>query len=142
MDLAEALKQIRPEVDRLKCGDQIKLVRREDEIRDVPLQNDAAAIQNGVLVDLFRLFDADGRIVDAFDLAVWALFEHRPDVRAFTAAAVQDACVLCDLGKLQSPIRERAMADVHHREHQLPAKALGLAGIFKKRHAFFSFWLT
>ena len=27
------------------------------------------------------------------------------------AAAVQDACVLCDLGKLQSPVRERVVAD-------------------------------
>ena len=141
MDFPETLQKVRPEVNCLKCGDQIKLVRREDEIGNVPLQNDAAAIQNGVLVDLFRLFDADGRIVDAFDLAVWALFEHRPDVRASTAAAVQHARILRNLRKLQAPVRERAVADVHHCEHQLPAKALGLAGIFKKRHIF-SFFLT
>ena len=56
VDYPETLQKVRPEVNCLKCGDQIKPVRREDEVRDVPLQNDAAAIQNGVLVDLFFAF--------------------------------------------------------------------------------------
>ena len=54
IDLPEAPGQIRPEIDRLKGGDQIKPPGGKDHIRNAALQHHAAPCQNGLPVDLAR----------------------------------------------------------------------------------------
>ena len=73
-DLPKALGQIGPEIDGLKGRDRIKPVICEDHIRHTALQNGTATLRDGGVVDLFRLFHADGRIIDALHDALRTFF--------------------------------------------------------------------
>ena len=131
-DLPKALRQIRPEVDRFKGRDRIKPVICEDHIRHTALQDGTAPLRDGGLVDLFRLLHADGRIVDALHDTLRAFFQQPFHVRTTTAAAVQHLGIRRSIQKLKPPARHRAVTQIHHGDHELPAEAHRFAGVFKE----------
>ena len=98
------------------------------------MQNGAAALRNGGLIGLFGFLHADGRIVNALDDALGAFFQQSLDVRPAAATAVQHLGIRRSIQKLKPPSGHRTMSDVHHGDHEFPAKAHGLAGVFKERH--------
>ena len=63
-----------------------------------------------------------------------AFFQQPFHVRPAAAAAVQHPGVRRGIQKLKSPPCHGAVPDIHHSDHELPAKAFGLAGVFKERH--------
>ena len=94
----------------------------------------AAAVVDGLLVQLPRLRNADGGVIDALHDALRAFFQQFFDVRTTAAAAVQNLSVCGKRQKPHSPPCQRPMAQIHHSNHDLPAEAHRLAGILKKRH--------
>ena len=138
-DLAEAFWQVRPEIDRLKRRDGVEPVRGKDQLVHAPLPYSAAAVRDGAAVDAPRRRDAHVRNIDALDDALRAFFQQRPDVCPAAAAAVEDLCVRRKRQEPQAPARQRAVADVHHADHELAAQPGRAAGIFQKRHGYASF---
>lgn len=138
-DLAEAFWQVRPEIDRLKRRDGVEPVRGKDQLVHAPLPYSAAAVRDGAAVDAPRRRDAHVRNIDALDDALRAFFQQRPDVCPAAAAAVEDLCVRRKRQEPQAPARQRAVADVHHADHELAAQPGRAAGIFQKRHRYASF---
>lgn len=138
-DLAEAFWQVRPEIDRLKRRDGVEPVRGKDQLVHAPLPYGAAAVRDGAAVDAPRRRDAHVRNINALDDALRAFFQQRPDVRPAAAAAVEDLCVRRKQQEPQAPARQRAVADVHHADHELAAQPGRAAGIFQKRHGYASF---
>ena len=132
VNLPETPGQVRPEIDGLKGCNGVKPVVRKHHIRHTALQNGAATLRDGGLVDLFRLLHADGRIVDALDDPLRAFFQQPPDIRTAAAAAVQPLGVRRSIQKLKPPPGHGAVPDIHHGDHNFPAKAHGLAGVFKE----------
>ena len=65
--LTEAPGQIGPEIDRLKGCNHVEPIIGKKHVGNAALQDRAAALPDGLPVDLLRLFHADGRIVDALD---------------------------------------------------------------------------
>ena len=131
-DLAEAFWQVRPEVDRLKRRDGVEPVRGKDQLVHAPLPYSAAAVRDGAAVDAPRRRDAHVRNINALDDALRAFFQERPDVCPAAAAAVEDLCVRRKQQEPQAPARQRAVADVHHADHELAAQPGRAAGIFQK----------
>ncbi len=138
-DLAEAFWQVRPEIDRLKRRDGVEPVRGKDQLVHAPLPYGAAAVRDGAAIDAPRRRDAHVRNINALDDALRAFFQQRPDVRPAAAAAVEDLCVRRKQQEPQAPARQRAVADVHHADHELAAQPGRAAGIFQKRHGYASF---
>ena len=132
MNLPEASGQVRPEIDGFKGRHRIEPVVRKHHIRHAALQDDTAALRDGGLVDLFRLLHADWRIVDALDDALRTFFQQPFHVRTAAAAAVQYLGVRRGIQKPKPPPGHGAVPDIHHGDHNFPAKAHGLAGIFKE----------
>ena len=62
---------------------------------------------------------------------LWAAI---PRASATAAAAVQHGGILRDRQKPKAPVRQGTMAQIHHGDHQLPAKSCGPACILKKGH--------
>ncbi len=85
----------------------------EDDIRYAALQNDTAAIRDGGLVDLFRFLHADGRIVDALDLALRTLFRS---LLMFAPPPQPQSSTLASgaISKLKPPSAAGAVPDIHH----------------------------
>ena len=131
-DLAEAFWQVRPEIDRLKRRDGVEPVRGKDQLVHAPLPYSAAAVRDGAAVDAPRRRDAHVRNINALDDALRAFFQERPDVCPAAAAAVEDLCVRRKQQEPQAPARQRAVADVHHADHELAAQPSRAAGIFQK----------
>ena len=131
-DLAEAFWQVRPEVDRLKRRDGVEPVRGKDQLVHAPLPYSAAAVRDGAAVDAPRRRDAHVRNINALDDALRAFFQQRADVCPAAAAAVEDLCVRRKQQEPQAPARQRAVADVHHADHELAAQPSRAAGIFQK----------
>ena len=131
-DLAEAFWQVRPEIDRLKRRDGVEPVRGKDQLVHAPLPYSAAAVRDGAAVDAPRRRDAHVRNINALDDALRAFFQQRADVRPAAAAAVEDLCVRRKQQEPQAPARQRAVADVHHADHELAAQPSRAAGIFQK----------
>ena len=131
-DLPKALRQIRPEVDRFKGRDRIKPVICEDHIRHTALQDGAASLRDGGLVDLFGFLHTDGGIVNALDNTLRAFFQQSFHVRPAAAAAVQHLGVQRKLQKVKSPPCHRTVTQVHHGDHDFPAKPHRLSGVLKK----------
>lgn len=131
-DLAEAFWQVRPEIDCLKRRDGVEPVRGKDQLVHAPLPYSAAAVRDGAAVDAPRRRDAHVRNINAFDDALRAFFQERPDVRPAAAAAVEDLCVRRKQQEPQAPARQRTVADVHHADHELAAQPGRAAGIFQK----------
>ena len=138
-DLAEAFWQVRPEIDRLKRRDGVEPVRGKDQLVHAPLPYGAAAVRDGAAVDAPRRRDAHVRNINALDDALRAFFQERADVCPAAAAAVEDLCVRRKQQEPQAPARQRAVADVHHADHELAAQPGRAAGIFQKRHRYASF---
>ncbi len=131
-DLAEAFWQVWPEIDRLKRRDGVEPVRGKDQLVHAPLPYSAAAVRDGAAVDAPRRRDAHVRNINALDDALRAFFQERPDVCPAAAAAVEDLCVRRKQQEPQAPARQRAVADVHHADHELAAQPGRAAGIFQK----------
>ena len=131
-DLAEAFWQVRPEIDRLKRRDGVEPVRGKDQLVHAPLPYGAAAVRDGAAVDAPRRRDAHVRNINALDDALRAFFQQRADVCPAAAAAVEDLCVRRKQQEPQAPARQRAVADVHHADHELAAQPGRAAGIFQK----------
>ena len=83
-------------------------------------------------VDPARLFHADGGVVKPADSSVRAHFQQLFYVRPAAAAAVKHGGILAGAHELKPPVRQRAVADVHHQDHCFPAKPCRLARVFKK----------
>ena len=132
INLPKTLRQIRPEVDCLKSGDRIEPVICEDHIRHTALQHVAASFCNGSFIDLFGFLHADGRIVDALHDPLRVFFQQPFHVRTTTAAAVQHLGIRRSIQKLKPPARHRAVTQIHHGDHELPAEAHRFAGVFKE----------
>lgn len=96
------------------------------------MQNGAATLRDGGFVDLFGFLHADGGIVNALDNTLRAFFQKSLDVRPAAAAAVQHLGVRRSIQKLKPPPGHGAVTEIHHGDHELPAEALGLAGVFKE----------
>ena len=75
VNLPEAPGQIRPEIDGFKGRHRVEPVVRKHHIRHAALQNGAAPLRDGGLVDLFRLLHADGRIVGCILMQYLMLYE-------------------------------------------------------------------
>ena len=131
-DLAEAFWQVRPEIDRLKRRDGVEPVRGKDQLVHAPLPYGAAAVRDGAAVDAPRRRDAHVRNINALDDALRAFFQERADVCPAAAAAVEDLCVRRKQQEPHAPARQRAVADVHHADHELAAQPDRAAGIFQK----------
>lgn len=58
-NLAEALRQVRPEIDRFKSRNSVEPITREDHIRHAALQDRTASLRDGGLIELFCSFHAD-----------------------------------------------------------------------------------
>src|SRR5699024_182352 len=132
VNLPEALRQIGPEIDGFKGRYRIEPVACKDHIRHAALQNGAAALRYGGLVDLFGFLHADERIVDALHDTLRAFFQKSLDVRSSAAAAVQHLGVQSKLQKAKSPPCHRTVPQVHHGDHDFPAKPHRLSGVLKK----------
>ena len=92
-NLAEALRQLRPEAARLERRDRVEPRGREDHFCHASLPHDAALVRDRIPVEPPRLFHADSGIVNALDDALRILFQEPADVRASAAAAVPNFCV-------------------------------------------------
>ena len=134
IDLSEILRKLRPEIDRFKCGCHIKLLRFKRQLCHACLLHIAPSFRNGTRIDLSRFFYADSRVVNALYLSLGTQFQQLFDVRPTAAAAVQHHGIRGRLQKVQPPFCHCAVSKVHHGNHDLPAKACRLAGVFKKGH--------
>ena len=126
--------QVRPEVHRFKGGDHVEPVLGENDLLYAPLPYHAAAVVDGLLVQLPCLRNADGGVIDSLHDALRAFFQQLLDVRTAAAAAVQNLSVCGKRQESHSPPRQRPMTQIHHGNHDLPAEANRLAGILKKGH--------
>ena len=132
IDLPEASGQIRPEIDGFKGRDRIKPILRKNDMLHAALPHHTAPLLNCGSVEASSLLHADGRIIDALDDAPRAFFQKSLDVRPSAAAAVQHLGVRRGIQKLKPPPGHGTVPDIHHSDHELPAKAYGLAGVFKE----------
>ena len=132
VNLPEALRQIGPEIDGFKGRHRIEPVISKHHIRHAALQNGAAALRYGGLVDLFGFLHTDGGIVNALDNTLRAFFQKSLDVRPSAAAAVQHLGVQSKLQKAKPPPCHRAVTQIHHGDHDFPAKPHRLSGVLKK----------
>ena len=67
-----------------------------------------------------------------FDDTLRAFFQQSLDVRPTAAAAVQHLGVRRNIQKLKSPLRHRAVPQIHHGDHDFPAKAPRACGCFQR----------
>ena len=96
------------------------------------MQDGAASLCDGGLVDLLGFLHTDGGIVNALDNTLRAFFQKSLDVRPSAAAAVQHLGVRRSIQKLKPPPGHGAVPDVHHGDHDFPAKPHRLSGVLKK----------
>ena len=79
------------------------------------LQNGAAALRYGSLIDLFGFLHADGRIVDALDNTLRVFFQQPSDIRTAAAAAVQPLGVRRSIQKLKGETIKKKRSKLIHR---------------------------
>lgn len=73
IDLPEALRQIRPEIDRFKGCDRIEPAVRKDDLLHTALPRHTAVIADRFSIELLGFLHADGRVIQTFDNALRAL---------------------------------------------------------------------
>ena len=131
VNLPEALRQIGPEIDGFKGRYRIEPVACKDHIRHAALQNGAAAHRYGGLVDLldFSTLTGNSQCPSRYPPGIFfrSLLMFAPPA----AAAVQHLGVRSKLQKLKSPPCHRTVPQVHHGDHDFPAKPHRLSGVLK-----------
>ena len=93
-----------------------------------------------VLAEIRRVLKDDGVLIaptfthagNSFSGKVRAFFQKSLDVRPAAAAAVQHFGVRRKLQKLKPPPGHRTVPQVHHGDHDFPAKPHRLSGVLKK----------
>ena len=92
------------------------------------------------LQEIKRVLKDDGVLIaptfthagNSFSGMVRAFFQKSLDVRSSAAAAVQHLGVQSKLQKAKSPPCHRTVPQVHHGDHDFPAKPHRLSGVLKK----------
>ena len=102
------------------------------------MQHNAAVDTYRSPVDLVGLGYAYWRIVYSLHKAVWAKLEQLLYVCSAAAAAVKHIGIVIQFQVFKPPVRQRAVANVHHGDHYSSTKPGGLARIIKECHSFTS----
>lgn len=130
--LRKALRQIRPEVDGFKGRHRIKLRNRKRKRRNAALKHPAAPFRNCPGIQLSGFLHADRRVVDASCRSLRNSAQQLPQVRSAAAAAIQHPGVGSEMKKPEAPIRQHAVAEVHHGHHDSSSNPDRLPGVVKE----------